>query len=185
MSHSLPIRKSLRFFTMVELLAVMAVAGILLAITMTIASVDSTKANSQVVAGAISYASSYAMGNTSATDYDDNGYDQAVQVVIKSDTIIIKSYNEDNASKVLKTHNLGKGSHISKIELLNNDNSVSSTESIPYDFYFTSIGEPIEDPTTENTINKKIAITIGQKSSSDNEITIYVRPFTGKVTFYE
>lgn len=179
MSHRLPTKKSLRFFTMVEMITVMIVLGILVTITMSVASVDSTKANSQIVAGAITYASSYALGNTNATDYDNNGYDQAIEVEFDANEIKVTLKNEDGTDEELKTYNLSKGSYISDISI------DGSSQSLPFSMYFTNIGEPLSCITTKTVINKNTEISITKKNTTNNNIKVYVRPFTGKVTFYE
>lgn len=185
MSHRLPTKKSLRFFTMVEMITVMIVLGILVTITMSVASVDSTKANSQVIAGAITYANSYALGNTSATDYDgSNTYDQAIQVKIDPNEVTVSLWEESDPTNptILNTYNLSKGSYIRQLD----GSDLTTTKYL----YFTSLGEPLyrsseDEPENDNQITSNLEITVSKKNDPTNSVTVYVRPFTGKVTFYE
>ena len=179
MSHHLPMKKSLRFFTMMEMITVMVVLGILVTVTMSVASVDSTKANSQIIAGALNFASSYALGNTSNQDYNNNNrYDSTVRVDITANKVVVTFVNElAGTSTELNTYNLSKGSHVRQID---STDLGTGTKTL----YFSSVGEPLNSDTMTDVVSGNTEITVSKKSDDDNYIKLYMRAFTGKVTYY-
>ena len=150
------VRVNRKLFTMMEMLAVLVITSILVAMTIGIFKTDSTTTNAQIISGAIIRAKSHAMSNTTQ-----------VRVTFNSDNVLVE-YEDDPISasgtfdKILKNFKLSSGGTVS-----------SSTSPI----IFKTSGEP--DFTTQQTV------TISNNKGGVPDLIIYIKPFTGKVTFYQ
>ena len=144
------------YFTMMEMLAVLTIASILVAMTITIFTTDSTTANAQLISGAITRAKSYAMSNSTQ-----------VRVSFNNDSVLVEYENDPVGASgtfdaVLKNYKLTSGG------------TASSTQS---PIIFKTTGQP--------DISAQQTITISNNKGSVPAQAIYVKPFSGKVTFYQ
>lgn len=165
-------RKS--YFTIVELIAVISITAILLTITVNIMKTDSTKANAQVIGGAIAYAQSYAMSNTTFTivEFTDSDGDG------NEDTITVKE-GENSGTVISQNITAITSSPIKKEERLVSGSTFSST---PATLYFSPTGEPVNS--SNNTITATAEMIIQDNRNTDNNAVVKVKPFNGKVTYY-
>lgn len=177
-----PLRKS--FFTMAELIAVVAITAILLTITIKVMKTDATKANSQVIGSALSYAKAL-----STSDIDD---DQYAMVIIDADNnmVYVKKYDigAGGYSEDVRESKLAAGSRII-------DNTATTTNFI---IGFNNKGEPVkiatanhpspltDHPTAVNIVplTSQETILLTNNSDSTTRQTLRVKAFTGKITYY-
>ncbi len=165
-------RKS--FFTMVELIAVISITAILLTITINIMKTDSTKANVQVVGGAIAYAQAYAMSNTTFTivefsDSDGDGNEDTITVkeAENSGTAMAPNITEITTSPIKKEERFVAG---------------SAFTTSPSTLYFSPTGEPVSS--SNNTAQSTTTMTIQDNRNTEITAIVRVKPFNGKVTYY-
>lgn len=177
-----PLKKS--FFTMAELIAVVAITAILLTITIKVMKTDATKANSQVIGSALSYAKAL-----STSDLDD---DQYAIVVIDADNnmIYVKKYEIPTNGYIedIREHKLAAGSRII-------NNLAATTNFI---IGFNNKGEPVKIETADHPstitdhptaativpLTTQETILLTNTSDSTTRQTLRVKAFTGKITYY-
>ena len=186
MSQSLPIRKTLRFFTMVEMIAVMAVAGVLLTITVSLSVNDSSKANSRIMKGALQSAHVNALSRAKhSKDYT------VLELVTGSKQIEVYYHEWDaNTDQYVNTREL-----ISQHLILDGAKISTDHATAAGDIYvaFNFKGEPMdtdgydgdgEDLNTVDVLSNSTSISFVREDSGEVPPKIYIKPFTGKVTFY-
>lgn len=169
------------FFTMVELIAVITITSILLTITINIMKTDSTKANAQVIGGALAYGQAYAMskGEYVIIEFTDTDSDSKV------DTVTVHKA-EDNSGTIQK---LSSSSIITEEKLVGGSHPVDSAGTNTtnlYKVYISITGEPIDSSKASDSdgyefyLKKSTSTTTG----TDDTQPVRMKPFTGKVTFY-
>jgi type II secretory pathway pseudopilin PulG len=181
MPRQRPHLKRLRF-TMIELMAVITLMAILLTMTMTVLKTDSTKANASVIGGALNYAQAYSMSNLKTVD-------EYIQVSIDSDEKSIQVIQWDEyggTDTIIETYSMKTGSVASKV--------YNTAPSAAIEFFFNYRGEPIEEPGAADKTNEletdATNLTIYSINPSDlpatvaEALAVYIKPFTGKITYY-
>jgi len=135
---------------------------------------DSTKANAQVVGGAIAYAQARAMSETTFTmvefsDTDGDGYEDTVTVkeAENSGTTAAPNITAVTPAVILKEESLVSGSIF------------SSTPSV---LYFSATGEPISS--SYATIATTTSMELQDTRNTSVTAVVRVKPFNGKVTYY-
>ena len=182
-------RKS--FFTMVELIAVISITAILLTITIKIMKTDSTKANAQVIGSALSYAQAYALANLSEDDNSpaDGFADEYIMVSIDSTNGLISTYKYDTSNNSVKEliseESLTSGSTITDANG-NNTDFLIGFRSKGDPIYVSSVSLPVTLPLTISTLisQSNSTIYVTDNNNPEQQQSIKVKPFTGKITYY-
>jgi len=146
---------------MIEMLAVVTITAFLLIMTISILKTDSKKANAQAVGGALVQAQAYAMKEG-----------KEVKVTVNAASILVEELDP-----VASTF-----SEVTTIRLTAGSSAEMDTGTSP--IFFNKQGEPgsVSDFTPLST---QTAIKITATTGNGNDLKIYVRPFTGKVAYYD
>lgn len=187
MSRNKKTFKSHRSFTMVELLAVITITAILLTITVSIVKVDSTKANASVVAGAISYAQAHAMGKQSSGEYTAVIYNQGNDKILIYAVDTNTTTSSKHPAEIIDTKKFA-GNSLPKADFAfifanNGTPYEGSNDVLDFEADDTEIADTFTTTDISSMISVKI-VTVEDSADANNSIDIYVKPFTGKVTFY-
>ena len=187
MSHHLPMKKSLRFFTMIEMITVITIASILLTISVSLSRPDSTKANVSVVGGALNYAQSHAMNNlTGSNEYTVVSYSGSGKEVH-----IFKVDTSTGATDHVLTKRFIEGSTVLNNGTADNDFAYAFNEKgLPFvgnSAWKSYVGDEFTDTIGGTTVTPIISVTsiaVENKSDSQDTLAVYIKPFTGKIAYY-
>ena len=188
MSNSLSKTARIHFFTMVELMAVIMITGTLLTATMRIIKVDSTKANATTLGGSLSYAQSYALSKLED--------DQYIVVLLKQGAKKLSIFKVDTvtrATELIEEKKLTGDSDLSKVKgtdvtefIIAFSKTGAPFDKLPegwknFDSMTTFLAGTVDDT---DELKEILPIEIQDNSNSENAISVYIRPFTGKITYY-
>ncbi len=189
-----------QYFTMIELIAVIVISSILVTIALKIMKTDSAKANAQTFGSFINLCQASAMSYGDSSKYVIVEMNVGKNIHNENQLLNVSMYIGSKKPPVTATTKITVDGTAMKVQsfapgsrALKSDGAElpATTSSTHLKWYFNSVGEPVNDVGSTETSGYSLFFRSRSSTATGTEngiptgsIPVFVKPFTGKVTYY-